>query len=103
MIPDCRHCPRGPIEVPHLSTAPPPAALFECRPQEPLVFGLALLGAVATQVVVFAVEGNDRSARWPMVSKGGNAGSLGHGWSDLNPVITGLGDLERPLCLVTDR
>ena len=32
MIPDCRHCPRGPIEVPHFSTAPPPAALFECRP-----------------------------------------------------------------------
>src|SRR6516165_11157612 len=34
MIPDCRHCPRGPIEVPHFSTAPPPAALFECRPHQ---------------------------------------------------------------------
>ena len=40
MIPDCRHCPRGPIEVPHFSTAPPPAALFECRPHIRQEFGV---------------------------------------------------------------
>ena len=32
VIPGRRHCPRGPVEVPHFSSAPPPAALFECPP-----------------------------------------------------------------------
>jgi hypothetical protein len=71
--------------------------------QESFVLGFALLSAKATQIEVFAVEGNDRSARWPMVTHSRNARDLRHSLSDLNPVITGLGDLERPLCLVTDR
>lgn len=47
------------------------------------------------------VQDNDRSARWPMATEGGNAEGLRHGWSDLNPVMTGLGKLERPLCLAS--
>jgi len=61
-------------------------------PQEPLIFGPALWGAKATQIVVFAVDGNDRSARWPMATERRNAEGLGHSRSDLNPVITGLRD-----------
>jgi hypothetical protein len=41
MIPERRHCPRGPVEVPYYSSAPPPAALFECRPHDPAVAQLA--------------------------------------------------------------
>jgi hypothetical protein len=50
------------------------------------------LGTEAIQKEVFAVEGNDRSARWPMMTQSRNAGSLRHSLSDLNPVITGLRD-----------